>query len=536
MTRWGPERRYVLGDLLAAQADARPDKVAVYFDDVPVTFGEMHRRSNAAATWLHDFGIRAGDSVVLFTENCPEFVDVWFAAAKIGAVSVPINTAYRGDFLVHQLRDSKARVVVADAALAPRVADIADQCPDLELLLVRDDGNEGPGEVAGIRVGTAGELLVPSGDSLPAGVSAAWNMPGNILYTSGTTGPSKGVVVTQHYLGMAAETIVKSRQITPDEVAFGPVPLFHFSGMLGLVLSGVMAGSTVVLDTRFSVSNTWDRVRRYEATTIILVGSMIVMLWNLPETPEDAELPIEILAGAPIPPELHHAIEKRYGCRTMTMYGMTEAFPLTVMGVADEPVPGSAGKPNPLFDVRIFGDDDTEVEAGQPGEIVCRPLQPHVMFEGYFGKPEATAAQMGNLWFHTGDLARMDEDRNLFFVDRKKDALRRRGENISSFELERSIMGHPAVAEASVYGVPSEFAEDDVMVALVLRPDAEFDHIEFMDFCVERVPFFAVPRYVEVVDDLPRNAVGRILKFRLRERGVTESTWDREKAGYKVSR
>jgi len=526
----------VLGDLLSAQADARPEKVAVYFDDVPVTFGEMHRRSNAAANWLHDFGVGAGDTVVLFTENCPEFVDVWFAAAKLGAVSVPINTAYRGDFLVHQLRDSRARVVVADAGLASRVTDIADQCPDLELLLVRDDGEAPPVDAGRLRMGSAAELLQPSGESLPAGLAPQWNMPGNILYTSGTTGPSKGVVVTQHYLGKAAETIVRSRRITPDEVAYGPVPLFHFSGMLGLVLSGVMAGSTVVLDRRFSVGNTWDRVRRYEATTIILVGSMIVMLWNLPETPADAELPITVLAGAPIPPELHHAIEKRYGCRTMTMYGMTEAFPLTVMGVDDEAVPGSAGKPNPLFDVRIFGDDDTEVDAGQTGEIVCRPLEPHVMFEGYFGRPEATASQMGNLWFHTGDLARMDAGRNLFFVDRKKDALRRRGENISSFELERSIMSHPAVLEAAAYGVPSEFGEDDVMVALVLRPDAELDHVEFMDFCVERVPFFAVPRYVAVVDDLPRNAVGRILKYRLREQGITPSTWDREEAGYKVSR
>jgi crotonobetaine/carnitine-CoA ligase len=215
---------------------------------------------------------------------------------------------------------------------------------------------------------------------------------------------------------------------------------------------------------------------------------------------------------------------------------MTECFPITVLGVGSGGAPGSAGSPNPNFDVRLVDTDDEEVAAGEVGEIIARPRAPHVMFEGYSGRPEATLAQMRNLWFHTGDLGRFDEHGNLWYVDRKKDAIRRRGENISSFEVERALATHPAVAEIAVIAVPSPVGEEDVKACLVLAPDAELDPIEFMDFCGEKLPFFAVPRYLEFVDELPRNATGRILKFRLRDDPVNARTWDREAAGYKVKR
>ena len=216
------------------------------------------------------------------------------------------------------------------------------------------------------------------------------------------------------------------------------------------------------------------------------------------------------------------------------MYGMTEAFPLTIMGVEDPAVPGSAGRPNPAFEIRLFDDDDNEVASGEVGEIVCRPRRSHVMFDGYDDDPRATLDQMRNLWFHTGDLGRFDGDGNLFFVDRKKDAIRRRGENISSFEVESSIGRHPDVADVAVHAVPSPFGEDDVKACVVRASGSTLGAEGLMDFCVERLPFFAVPRYIEFVDALPRNHSGRVLKFQLREAGVTESTWDREVAGYEV--
>jgi carnitine-CoA ligase len=210
------------------------------------------------------------------------------------------------------------------------------------------------------------------------------------------------------------------------------------------------------------------------------------------------------------------------------MYGMTEAFPLAVWGVEDDAEPGSAGHTSPLFDVRIFDDDDAEVPEGQPGEIVCRPRARHVMFEGYHRNPAATAGQWRNGWFHTGDFGRIDATGNLFFVDRKKDAMRRRGENISSYEVEQSVQRHPAVAEVAAHAVPSPVGEDDVKICVIAGEPVTPE--ELLQHCIERMPSFAVPRYIELVDDLPRNAVGRVLKYVLRERGVTPGTWDREES------
>lgn len=533
---WGAGERYTVGAVLEAQAARQPDKVCVWFDDLPVTFGEMQRRATAVGNQLAALGVEPGDSVAIFAENCAEWVDVWLAAAKIGALSVPVNTAFKGDFLAHQLRDSSTKLVFVDREYAPRVVEVAGALPALQTIAVRDPEGKGALDAGRLKVVPAPVLYEGDEATLAAGQEVRWDQPACLFYTSGTTGPSKGVVVTQHYLVTSARTVIDAWQLTPEDVVYGAVPLFHFSGTLGVVLPAIVTGSTSVLDKRFSPAATWERVRKHGATGWVGVGPMLVMLWNLPRDPSDAELPIRFISSAPIPPELHFAIEERYGCKVVTMYGMTESFPLAVMGVGDPGVPGSAGRANPLFDVRIFDDDDNEVPAGGAGEIVCRPLRPHVMFEDYFRRPEATVEQFRNLWFHTGDFGKFDEDGNFYFIDRKKDAIRRRGENISSFEVERTVMGHPAVAEAAAHAVPSEVGEDDVKICVIVKPDAKATHEELMDHCVANMPYFAVPRYVEFVGDLPRNAVGRVQKFKLRERGVTPETWDREKAGYVVKR
>ena len=504
---WTPAERLTVTEALDDRVGETPDVTALWLDDVPYTFADVRRRSRAAASALLGLGVQPGESVALFLESCIELVDVWFACAATGIVSVPINIANRGDFLAHQLRDSRAVLVLADASTAAAVQAVAQELPDLRTVVV-----------AGTDV-LDGDPDAP----WPAAARPTWNAPACILYTSGTTGPSKGVVVTQHYLVTAARIVADAYGLTSSDVTYGAVPLFHFSGMLGSVLAAVVAGSSAVVDRRFSVSATWDRVRRYGATGVIAVGSMILMLWNLPE---DQDPKLRLLAGAPIPAELHHRIQERYGCGIVTMYGMTEAFPLAVWNVDDDAVPGSAGRISPLFDVRIFDDDDAEVPTGGTGEIVCRPRGPHVMFEGYYRNAEATVAQWRNGWFHTGDFGRIDSDGVLYFVDRKKDAMRRRGENISSFEVEQSVLKHPAVADVAAHAVPSEFGEDDVKIVVVAQEPVTPE--ELLNHCAERMPRFAVPRYIELVEDLPRNAVGRVLKYVLRERGVTPQTWDRE--------
>ena len=267
-----------------------------------------------------------------------------------------------------------------------------------------------------------------------------------------------------------------------------------------------------------------------------LAGAMVTMLWNLPPDERDRELPIRFLSAAPVPKELYGPIQERWGCRIVTCYGLSEAFPLTVAGVADDNPPGASGRPNPDFEVQVVDDEDRAVVPGATGEIVCRPRRPHVMFEGYDGRPEATLDQLGNLWFHTGDLGRMDEHGNLTYVDRKKDAMRRRGENISSFEVEQALLRVPAVAEVAAVGHPSDLGEDDVMVCVVATDGADFDVFAFMDFCCDRLPYFAVPRYVDVVDELPKNAVGRVLKHELRARGCRTRSGIARRPGYVVRR
>ena len=507
---WTATERLTVTQLLDDRAGKSPDVTALWLDDVPYTFADLVRRSQATASALLDLGVQPGESVALFLESCIELVDTWFACAAIGVVSVPINIANRGDFLAHQLRDSRAVVVLADATTVDAVRAVAADLPGLRSVFVAGvDALDGDPDA-----------------SRPDDARPVWNAPACVLYTSGTTGPSKGVVVTQHYLVTAARIVADAYGLAPGDVTYGAVPLFHFSGMLGSVLAAVVAGSGAVVDRRFSVTATWDRVRRYNATGVIAVGAMILMLWNLPESDDEPKL--RFLAGAPIPAELHHRIEERYGCRIVTMYGMTEAFPLAVWGVNDDGEPGSAGRTSPLFDVRIFDDDDADVPEGDPGEIVCRPRAAHVMFEGYYGNADATVAQWRNGWFHTGDFGRIDADANLFFVDRKKDAMRRRGENISSFEVEQSVLRHPAVAEVAAHAVPSDLGEDDVKICVIVQPGQSVTAEELLAHCQERMPRFAVPRYIEFVDDLPRNAVGRVLKYVLRERGVTPQTWDKE--------
>jgi crotonobetaine/carnitine-CoA ligase len=543
MGDWSAEpqgRRFVRDGLtipavLDAQAAERPDQPLLVIDDEPLTYRQLQHGSRTAAAALAELGVGDGDRVALFMGTSPEWVTLWFGAARLGAVVVPVNTAFRGDFLARQLADSASVVVAVDAGLEERIGSVAGDVPTLHSLLVRTDGTEAParsGQASLKRLTTDGLALDRTHDVEDRSV---WDRPAAIFYTSGTTGPSKGAIATHHYLLSAAATMVDLWQLKPGEVVYAPLPLFHLSAV-GSVLGPMLAGGTGVLERAFSVHATWDQVRRYGAAGMALAGAMVTMLWNLPPDERDRDVPLRFLSAAPVPGELYRAVQERWGCRIVTCYGLSEAFPLTVAGVDDDNPPGASGRPNPDFDVAVVDTDDRAVAAGQTGEIVCRPRRPHVMFEGYDGRPQETLAQMQNLWFHTGDLGRMDGHGNLTYVDRKKDAMRRRGENISSFEVEQALLRSPDVAEVAAIGCPSDLGEDDVMVCLVAKDPTAFDVVAFMDFCCEKLPYFAVPRYVDVVDELPKNAVGRVLKHELRARGVSASVWDREEAGYVVRR
>jgi crotonobetaine/carnitine-CoA ligase len=536
MGDWRGPARLTIPGLLRQQADTFGDRLCMRFEGgVDITYGEMESRSTAAANALAALGVGQGDTVCVLMRNHAEMLYTWFAASKLGAIFAPINTAYLGEYLKHQLRTARTRVVVTEEDFAPEIARVAADVDGLAHLVVRGDQSslEPP---AGLTVHSADSLLAPSGEKLTGSYRATWTDPGAIIFTAGTTGPSKGVVMTQNYLVRCAEQIWQLRDGRPDDVAYSPLPLFHLNAMTLSVLGPMTVGASGALDQRFSVSRFWDRVRHFGGTQHAILGSMLVMLWNQEQTPEDLDNPGRVMLCVPVPPDIHRKFEERFGIRLCVAYGLSEAVPVLVSSWDDPPPPGSAGKPNPLFEVELFDDEDAEVAPGDVGEIVCRPREPHVMFEGYYQDPAATMRTWRNLWFHTGDLGRADKDGFISFVDRKKDYLRRRGENISSFEVEQAITAHPAVAEAAVHAVASEFAEDDVKACVLLKAGEELTTMELMDHCVANIPYFAVPRYLEIMDDFPRNPVGRVLKYVLRELGVTPQTWDAEAEGYVIPR
>ena len=507
--------QFSVSAVLDRRAEQYPDRVMMSIDGVDVTFEQMRRRSMAAAHVLADFGIGPGDGVALFAGTCPQWVYFWLGAGRIGAVAAAVNTANKGEFLLHALRLSGAKMIVTDAERVPRVAELADQLPGLDIVVVEEISLD---DEAAAVIGHAGRI-----DDI-----------GSLFFTSGTTGASKAVATTWHYLFTTAATAAAAWEFGAGEALWTAMPLFHLSAAPA-VLAPMLVGGTTVLASAFHPATVWDEVRACGAVGFVGAGAMVAMLVNQPPDSRDAQLPLRFISAAPIAAGMYRDIEKRYDCRIVTMYGLTEAFPIAVKSVAHDGVPGTSGRPNLNFDVRIVGPDGAPVPDGTVGEIACRPRHPHVMSEGYLNASGEGVAPHPR-WFRTGDLGVLDSDQNLTYVDRVKDSLRRRGENISSVEVETVVARHPVVLEAAVVGVPSDLGEDDIALFVTVRPGADLNYVELLDFCGARMPYFAVPRYVEIVSELPKTVIGRIRKDMLRAQGVGPAAWDRESHGYVVRR
>src|SRR3984893_1952919 len=506
--------------VLDRRAEQYPDRVMMAIAGVDVTFEQMRRRSCAPPNALLDLGIGPGDCVALFTATCAEWIYFWLGAGRIGAVAAAVNAANKGDFLLHALRLSRAKAVITDTERRSRVAEVAERLPELSSIVVQGDSLD--------------EAL-NHGDAGPAGgSSSAVGDIGSLVFTSGTTGPSKAVATTWHYLFATAATAASAWRFNCGEGLWTAMPLFHLSAAPS-VLAPMLVGGTTVLAPAFHPGTVWDEVRACDAVGFAGAGAMVSMLLRQPPDPRDAQLPLRFISAAPIDASVYRGIEKRYACRIVTMYGMTEAFPIAVKGVADAGVPGPSGTPNASFDVRIVDPDGEPLPDGSVGEIACRPRYPHVMSEGYMNA-SGPAVDPHPAWFRTGDLGVLDCDQHLTYVDRVKDSLRRRGENVSSVEVETVVTAHPAVLEAAVIGVPSDLGEGDILLLVTVQPDRDLDYAELLDFCGARMPYFSVPRYVEIVSELPKTIIGRVRKDVLRARGVGSAAWDRESHGYIVSR
>jgi len=511
----------------AAVRDA-PDRLYLEFSGEAYSYARMAEEVQRFARGLHALGIRQGDRVVGLFDNCPEAVIAWYASNRLGAVWVPINTAYMGEYLRHQASDSGAKVIVCDGELLDEVLAVAGELPDLERILHTGAARD---VAARVPVSPMDSHRLDTGD-LPE-VEVSPSDLAMLLYTSGTTGLSKGCMVSHNYMCDVARRYCETIGRLPEDMVWLPMPLFHITGISMAILT-MQLRSSAAYARKFSLSNLWPEIERTQATFVVLLGTMALMVANAPDTEESLRCKgqLRTLIGIPMNEHVASIWKERFGLTWCSgkIYGSTEAGQ-ALNTRYDEVLPdGSCGRVNDTFDVRIVDGNDKEVPVGEVGEIVVRPKKPDVMFSGYWNNPEATVKSWRNLWHHMGDNGRKDEDGNFFFVDRSKDVIRRRGENISSFEMEAVFNQHPAIAEAALHAVPSEYMEDDVKATVVLREGAVLTGAELIAWATPRIPRFALPRYVEFLGELPKNASGRVLKFQLREKGVTASTWDRENA------
>jgi crotonobetaine/carnitine-CoA ligase len=521
-----PVTQQTLPALLERQAARYRDKPLLRMGAIERSYAGTRDAAARAAGTLQAAGIRRGDRLALMCENRIELLDLILGALWMGAVAVPLNTALRGEQLAHQLRNSGARVLAMDSVLV-EVLEHVGGVTALEQVWALDGV---PGAVpAGIRVLEP----PPPADAVPAAPVG----PGDtaaILYTSGTTGPSKGVQCPHAQFYWWGVLVGEMLEIGEDDVLFTVLPLFH-TNALNAFVQAVVAGATYELGPRFSASRFWQQAAAAGATVTYLLGAMVSILDARPEAPEDTAHSIRTALAPATPVAVFERFRARFGVQLVEGYGSTE----TNCPIGEswrEQRAGVMGRVRAGFHARVVDEHDAEVPAGEAGELVLRADPPFAFATGYVGMPEKTVEAWRNLWFHTGDRVVRDEDGRFRFVDRLKDAIRRRGENISSFEVEQALRDHPAVAAVAVFPVGSELGEDEVAAAVVLREGHEPDPVALIRHCEPRLAYFAIPRYLRFTAALPLTENGKVRKAVLRDAGVTEDMWDREAAGVAVRR
>jgi len=519
------ESRLVLPQLLAARARERPDAPAVReVGGRAWTRAGLHSEALRWAAVLADAGVWAGDRVLVMLPTSGTAYAAWLGLGWLRAVEVPVNTQYRGDMLRYLVTGSRAGVIVIHGRWLERLREVAAGCPGLHTVLVVD-GGDSAGLAATVR--DADRLVATAVPATGLPEPAPWDLAA-MLYTSGTTGPSKGVLVPWAQLHATAVWTAPLTDFSERDVAYMPFPSYHVSAKGPLYAAMLYGGSAVVRDA-FSTEHFWSDIREYGCTYAMMLFSMARFLQGQPQRDDDADNPLDKLVMVPPVPEVD-AFAQRFGVRVGTLFNMTEtSVPLVTRDWRIED-PAASGRVRPGCQVRLVDPHDDEVEVGETGELIVRTDEPWTLCAGYWDMPEQTAFAWRNGWFHTGDAFRRDAAGNCFFVDRYKDAIRRRGENISSFEVEGLVAAHPAVLEASEHG------EDEVCVYVVPVAGAALDPRELLTWLVPRMPRFMVPRYLEVVDVLPRTPTAKVRKVELRERGVGAATFDRVAAGVVLPR
>jgi carnitine-CoA ligase len=508
---------------LCRHAQDEPDRLMMRFLDSGEDYS-YRALLDGVLLWAGAFarlGVEAGTAVATMVPVSPEGYLTWLGVAWLRGVEVPVNLDYRGALLVHVLNSSGARVVVCSSEFSGRIVEVADQVPSLETMVVIDDGEvvAGPWQVVRRDEFFEGVTPVEEGDPPGPGDVAA------VVYTSGTTGPSKGVIVPWR--------LMNSLQGYPPEATgerlriFSPWPLFHVTGKMAFTGAVIRQGSSVIR-RRWSTDAFWSDIRENDVTATLILGGMTYFLWSRPARDDDAENPLVWLSMGPVIPEFRE-FEERFGVEVWSGYASSEAGMPTV---AYHPFPNgrTCGRLRPEYEIKLIDEDGNEVGPNVPGEALVRSTERELMSLGYWNMPEATEKAWAEGWFHSGDGLKRDDEGLYYFVDRVKDSLRRRGENVSSQELESIVNTHPAVAESAAIGVPASAVDDDIMIVVVAAAGGGCSAAELVEYLTPRTPKFMIPRYVRFVDELPKTITGRVQKVKLREAGLTADVWDRDVA------
>ncbi len=537
---WRTGSQSTIPELLMQRLESDPDSQYLDVCGDSVSAAAVYDVCARLATSLCSMGINPGDRVATLIENSIEAVYAWWGIILSGGIAVPINTAYKGEYLRHQLADSGSRVIIVAAEFLGRLEAVAPSVKSLQHVVAI--GETRP-KIKNTSTALWTDLL--QSDATPPQLNTKPSDLGTFIYTGGTTGLSKGCMLSHNYHEALTRQIGICWERTSDDVVWTPLPLFHFNAITTAVMGPLVFGGRSAIYRRFSVSNFWPEMNRVGATITSTLGTMAYLLAHDVDRPEmprsgapEANTSLRLLGAAPMPVEVDYIMKNRFGLTTFSAaYGVTEASLISWQPPGGYNKPNAAGVINDeYFDVRIFDDEDNEVPRGSRGEIVIRPKRPDVMFTGYWGRPDVTVETSRNWWYHTGDVGIIDDDNFLFFVDRKADYLRRRGENIASFEVESIIMGQGQIADVAVHAVPSPMSEDDLKITATLVDGANLTEEELFLWCVEQLPYFALPRYIEFRKELPRSPVGRVLKRELRDEGATAASWDLEDSEVKFEK
>ncbi|MBW2062150.1 MAG: AMP-binding protein [Deltaproteobacteria bacterium] len=512
-----------LSDLYELRAQEKGDKPYIFYEDYTVSFAEFYQGTCRAANGLAAQGASPGDGIALMMGNCPEYLFVINGTPRGGFYSVPINTAMKGESLKYVLTDSDVKYLLVDDTFYPRIEELGSPLGAIQKIFVRRT-TDAPLPSGTIEL----EALLDASPEKPSHTQKMGDMT-IIIYTSGTTGMPKGVVTRGVPGSPQRVQLLASIWARPDDILYTCLPLFHGNALNLTAAPAMGAGVPFGLEKKFSASKFWEPIRRWGVTTFNALGAMIPILMKQPEKPDDADNPVRLVFSAACPANLWVAFEKRFNVEIYEGYAAVDGGGVFIMNRGDAPV-GSVGKFPPVVEWKLVDDDGNEVPQGEVGELINKvPEDRKGRVVEYYKNPEASEEKVKGGWIRSGDLFYADQEGNLFFVDRKTDSMRRRGENISSWEVENVVEKHPHVAESAAFGVPSELGEDEVMIHVVPKAGAKLDLKNLINFCVENMPYFMVPRYIDVTDEVPRTQTHRVLKGDMKKRGVTERTWDREK-------